>query len=268
MYNGGASLRQYLKNIYNTRYFWTHLAKSDLKYKFRRSKLGILWTVLNPLLLTLLMTIVFGTIFKISYTTYAPYILSGLIVWELLTSSVIGGSSAILAGECYIRQFNHPVSIYPLRAALVNTISFLIAQIALIIWLIFMYPENIILGIITLPLTTIIYFLVSWPIVIISSFMGTKYRDYPQVMTLVMQALWYVSPVFFSVDMFQSNKLVQAFFSQSPVTHFLNLIREPYLYGRLPSYADYLYVLATMIILFICAIVKVYRNEKDIIFYL
>lgn len=261
-------MKEYFVKIYNSRYFWIHLAKADLKYKFRRSKLGILWTFLNPLFLTLLMTIVFGTVFNIPYGEYAPYILSGLTVWELLTSSVIAGGNAILVGDAYIRQFNHPISIYPLKGALVNIVSFLIANISLIIWLLFSNPENIILGLVTLPLTTILYFLIAWPIVIIASFINTKYRDYPQVMALVMQALWYVSPVFFRGDMFQKSVQLKNFFYNNPITHILNLVREPFLYGKLPSAMDYGHVIVLILVLSIFAIVKIKKNEKDIIFYL
>lgn len=261
-------MKKYLIKVYNARYFWIHLANSDLKYKFRRSKLGILWTILNPLLLTLLMTMVFGTVFNVSYGQYAPYILSGLIAWELITNSVIAGGSSILAGEAYIRQFDHPIVIYPLKTALVNTVSFLLGNIGLIGWIIFSYPENIILGIITLPLTTLLYFFVSWPIVIIASFINTKYRDYPQIMALVMQGLWYISPVFFQGEMFRTNKYLKDFFEWNPITHILNLVREPFLYGRLPSYNDYLYMIVIILVLFLFAILKIRKHEKEIIFYL
>lgn len=261
-------MKEYIKRVYDTRYFWTHLAKAELKYKFRRSKLGILWTFLNPLLLTLLMTIVFGTVFGMSYTDYAPYILSGLIVWELLSVSVIGGGNSFLTSEAYIRQCSHPIIIYPLKSALVNVGGFLIAINALIIWMLFVAPQNIILGIITIPLTTILYFLLSWGIVSTASFINTKFRDYPQVMSLVMQALWYISPVFFRGEMFTSNEYLEMLFNWNPVTHILNLVREPFLYGRVPSVMSYIYTIVVIIIVWIIAIINIRKHEKGIIFYL
>lgn len=254
--------------IYETRYFWIHLSKAELKYKFRRSKLGIMWTFLNPLLLTLLMTVVFGTVFKMSYTDYAPYILSGLIVWDVLSSAVISGGSAIMVSESYIRQCNHPIIIYPLKSALVNTASFLIAMNALLIWILFTAPNNILMGIITIPLTTIFYFLLSWALIIIASFINTKFRDYQQVMALVMQALWYVSPVFFRGEMFTSNKSLQLLFNLNPITHILNLVREPFLYGRFPSVMSYLYVTIVILLVWFIAIIKLKKEEKTMIFYL
>ena len=253
-------MKQYIKRIYDTRYFWTHLAKAELKYKFRRSKLGILWTFLNPFLLTLLMTIVFGTVFNMSYTDYAPYILSGIIVWDLLSGSVIGGGSSFLVSDPYIRQCNHPVIIYPLKSALVNSISFIIAIMGLFLWIVVAAPQNIFLGIITIPLTGMMYFMLSWGIIIIASFINTKYRDYPQIMSLVMQAVWYVSPVFFRGEMFTANKYLVMLFNLNPVTHILNLVREPFLYGRLPEGISYLYTLLIIAFVWIIAIYKVRKS--------
>lgn len=261
-------MKNYINRIYETRYFWTHLAKAELKYKFRRSKLGILWTFLNPLLLTALMTIVFGTVFNMSYTDYAPYILSGLIIWDLLSASVIGGGSSILGAEAYIRQCNHPVIIYPLKSAIVNTFSFLLAMNALSIWILFVAPENILLGVITIPLTGLLYFFLSWGIVIIASIINTKFRDYPQIMALIMQALWYISPVFFRGGMFMSNKHLEVLFNINPITHILNLVREPFLNGRLPSVMNYGFTIILILIVWGIAILKIRKEEKDIIFYL
>ena len=265
---GGKTLKVYIQKIYQTRFFWSHLVRAELKNKFRRSKLGILWTFMNPLLLTALMSTVFGTVFNMSFADYAPYVLSGLIVWELISSSFIGGGYSIMTGEQYIRQFNHPVIIYTLRSALVFTITFSIAMLSLGIWMLVVSPANVVLGIITLPLTILLYFCLSWAITTIAGFTNAKYRDYPQVMALVIQAVWYVSPVFFKKDMFTSNPALAAFFHYNPITHLLNLIRNPFLYGVMPDATDYLFTLGTIAVFGLWA-GKIYKdNHKKVIFYL
>jgi len=75
-------MKDYLKRIYEARYFWFHLSKMDLKNKFRRSKLGILWVSATPLGLMLIVTLIFGTVFNEDVATYAPYVLSGLLFLE------------------------------------------------------------------------------------------------------------------------------------------------------------------------------------------
>lgn len=260
-------MREYLEKIYKTRYFWSHLAKNDLKARFRRSKLGILWLVLQPFFLTIIMAIVFSTIFRQELGEYALYILSGIVVWDLLTNSIIGGGSSIFGSEQYIRQFSHPITIYTLKYALLNTVTFTIELLALVLWVVIMKPINLILAVWTVPLTVVIYFAIAWALTTIAGYSNTKYRDYPQIMALVMQAIWYVSPVFFKPELFLSNPVLSVWFQWNPITHVLNLVRDPFVNGQMPSPISYLYVLGLIAALGFWAYCVNKKNEKKIIFY-
>lgn len=260
-------IKDYLKRIYKARYFLIHLVKWDIKYKFRRSFLGMIWTVLQPLMLTVIIALVFGFVFKQPMKTYAPYILSGVLVWDIITGAVITNSSSFMQGESYIRQYAHPVAIYPLRAALVSITTFIIANIGLLLWILIIYPENVLLTIIAFPFVTFIYFLFAWSISIISSHIHIRYRDYPYIMTLVMQALWYFSPVFFQESMFSSNELLHKLFLANPITHVLFLIRMPYLEGRFADLRSYLYVIALAFLFMVIAWYVNKKCEKRVIYY-
>lgn len=262
------TLNTYVKKIYEARYFLLHLVNWDIKYKFRRSKLGIIWTVLQPFLLTLIIALVFGYVFDQEMTTYAPYILSGVLVWDIISAAIIGNGSSFLAAETYIRQFAHPITLYPLRAAMVSVITFIIATIGLFTWIGFVYPENIPIALISLPLTAMIYFLMAWALSIISSHINVRYRDYPYVMQLVMQFLWYMSPVFFKEEMFESNALLHSFFLVNPITHVLMLIREPFLSGSFAPIVSYVYTFAIASLLLIIAWHVNKKLEKTVIYYL
>ena len=258
----------YLIKLYRSRYFWSHLAMNDLKSRFRRSKLGMIWIILQPFFLTIIMSLVFSTVFQQELGEYLIYILSGIVVWDLISASTISGGGCILNSEQYIRQFNHPITIYTLRYTVLNTITFAIEINALFFWILISKPFNLIIGILTLPLTLILYFLLAWPVTTIAGYLNTKYRDYPQVMALVMQTIWYLSPVFFKKEQFLSNKMLSLLFDLNPITHILSLIREPLLYGKLPSLHNYGYVLLTIAVFGYWAYIVNKKNEKKIIFYL
>ena len=196
-------LKKYLEKIYAARYFWSYLAGAELRNKFRRSKLGILWTFISPLVLTAIMSVVFSTVFHSPIVDYAPYILSGILFWEIFSGSFVGGASIFIANDGYIKQFNHPITIYTLKSSIVYCISFMIAMISLGLWVIVINPQNFILGLVTLPLTVLIYFILSWSATTIAAFTNTKYRYYPQMMPLILQVFWYLSPVFFQQEMFE-----------------------------------------------------------------
>lgn len=261
-------MKEYWKNIYRTRYFWSHLARCELKARFRRSKLGLLWTVLQPLFLTMIMAGVFSTVFRQPLGEYAVYILSGIVVWNLVSASIIGGGNSILSAEQYIRQFSHPVSIYSLRSAVLCLITFMIEMIALTIWVLFTRPINLLIGIAIFPVTLILYFILSWSCTTISGFCNCKYRDYPQIMSLCMQALWYMSPVMFQKQVFEGNDKLFLLYELNPVTHVLNLVRNPMLYGTMPSALDYSYSVLLCAVFATWAYSVNKKNWKKIIFYL
>lgn len=259
-------MRAYLEGIWTTRYFWLHLAKAELKYKFRRSRLGLLWTMINPLMLMLMITIIFGNLFGIPMKDFAPYVFSGLIVWDFMLGNALGGCNSLLVSEAYIKQFRHPLVIYPLKTTLVQVSTFLIAIQALYLWLLVTAPANLLLGIVTLPLTALCLFLLGWPIAILTSSINLKYRDFSQVLALTMQLLWYMSPVFFKSDMFESNQLA-ALLEYNPITHILNLVRAPLLNGSFPSAVDFAYVFGLIVLLYLLAIWRMSRVEKTLIYY-
>ena len=101
-------MRNYFRGIWDSRYFWLHLAKAELKYKFRRSRLGLLWTMINPLILMLMITVIFGNLFDIPMLDFAPYVFSGIIIWQFLLGAAMSGCSSLLVSEAYIKQFLHP----------------------------------------------------------------------------------------------------------------------------------------------------------------
>ena len=259
--------KQYWQRIDKARYFLHHLVRWDIKFKFRGSTLGLLWTILQPLLLTFIISGVFGFVFHQNMTEYAPYILSGLLVWDVINSAVVGNSYCFLQAETYIKQYSHPLVIYPMRAAMVSMATFFIAFSAFLVWICFLYPENLIVGIIAFPLAALIYFVFSWSLSIISAHLHIRFRDYPYIMNLVMQVLWYFSPVFFKKEMFGANKLLNVVFRLNPVTQALELIRVPFFEGQLPSLKSYIYLFILMVIAVTAAYLTNKKCEKTVIFY-
>ena len=259
-------MRKYLRGIWDARYFWLHLVRAELKYKFRRSRLGLLWTMINPLVLMLIITLIFGNLFDIPMQDFAPYVFSGVIVWQFIQGTAVNGCNSLLVSEAYIKQFRHPMAIYPLKTTLVELISFIIAIQGLYIWMFFTGEGNLLLGIPTLPITVICLAFLGWPIAVLTSSINLKYRDFAQLLVIALQLLWYMSPVFFKADMFEARELA-ALLEYNPVTHILNLVRAPILYGRLPDLLDFAFVIGLGVLLYILAIWRMSRVEKTLVYY-
>ena len=265
--NPHVDLREYGRKIWAARYFWYVLVTLELKWKFRRSRLGWLWAFLMPLMLTILLCVVMGAIFRLPFKEFAPFVFSGIIVWELLVSSLVGGCGSVLASEIYIKQQNHPLSIYSLKATLVNMLSFFIAFWGLVAWQLWYNPQNVLIGLASMPVTSVLLFLLGWPMATITGFVQVKFRDFQQVLTLFLQAVWYVSPVFLEPKIFKAAGLGYLV-DYNPITHVLNLVRKPWLEGVFPDAVDFLYVGVWILVAFLLAIWKIKTEEREMIYYL
>lgn len=258
----------YLQRVWSTRYFWWHLTLSDTRARFRRSYLGIIWAILNPLLLTILLTLVMSFIFKTQSLSYAPYVFSGLVVWTVITDSGNVGCDAFLKADSYIKQFKHPVLIYSLRTVLVSMIYMLFAYSGLFIWMAIKQPNHLIISLIWFIPALISLGFIALPVSIICGVTNTKFRDFAQLLTLLFQCIWYLSPIFISAELLMKSKHLYVLVAYNPVYHLLELFRAPALYGQHPAAVDFLYVLAASALLWLLAIHLLKKNENAIIHYL
>jgi lipopolysaccharide transport system permease protein len=257
----------YFHRISKARYFWFHLVLSDLRARYRRSFLGIGWAMLHPLTLTCLLGFVMSKAFKSPLADYAPYILSGIILWEFITSSAVTGCQAFIHAEGYIRQISHPLAIYSLRTTLCSLINLSFGFIGLIVWVLFWKPGNVNLSWLALPVSFCIFFLGAWGLSTITAFITVRFRDFSQVIVILLQALWYVSPVFLLPSIFEAAG-IKFLLNYNPIYHLLSLFRAPILYGEFPTFVNYLYSFGTVLFLGVLALLSIKISEKKVIFYL
>ncbi|MGQ9557381.1 MAG: ABC transporter permease [Desulfurispora sp.] len=260
-------MKKYWQGIWAARYFWMHLALSDLRARWRRSFLGMLWSIIQPLGMTALLSIVFSKIFNTDIRLYAPYVLSGMIFWEFVTSTAIGGSLAFVQADAYIKQCRHPLAIYTLRTTITNLFVLMLASIGLVIWVLVIMPQNFgwcwLAALSLYPLVA----LTVWPLVTMLAYIGVRFRDVPHALGLVFQALWFVSPIYFEDKLFRNGNL-DVLVDYNPVYHLLEIIRAPLLRGEWPTIENYYFCFSTMIIFSLLALYIGSRAEERVIFYL
>ena len=124
-------MKEYIDNFWHYRYLLKELVTKGIKLKYRRSYLGLVWTLLEPLLTTMVLTVVFGKILGKGDATYPVYILCGRLVFSCFSSTSKIAMRSIRANQAMIKKIYVPKYLYPLSAIIYNYILFLLSLIVL-----------------------------------------------------------------------------------------------------------------------------------------
>ncbi len=153
----------YIRDLWECRYFWWALVKNDLRARYRRSILGIGWSLLRPIALTALLCVVLQRVFhRPDWRSCAPELLAGLLCWDYVVAVTRHGCTCFFHAEAYIRQHSAPLAIYPLRVAMGETIHFLLALGVVVVVACWQSGLANLPALLTLPLTLGLFFLFAW----------------------------------------------------------------------------------------------------------
>ncbi len=225
----------YLTRIWTLRYFWFSLVANDIRSRYRRSILGVGWSLLRPLGMTAIFCLVFGTLFNQNIATYAPYVLVGMTVWQFIMESLLSGCHCFTNGSAYIRQQKIPHAIFPLRIVLGAGFHFAVA-FALGIG-IAAYFQGIpgVAHLAFLPISILILLVLGWSLAIVAGVSQTYFPDTSHLLEIGMQILFYLTPIMYRTDAFASRGRLSAVLAWNPIHSVLELFRKPLLDGELPS---------------------------------
>lgn len=124
--------KQHLKTFWNRRFLLYELVKKGIKLKYRRSYLGILWSLLEPILTTIVLTIVFGTLFGNKSQDFPLYILCGRLLYSFFSQGTKSASKSIRVNASMIKKVYVPKYLYPLSYVLYNYAIFFLSLVVMV----------------------------------------------------------------------------------------------------------------------------------------
>jgi lipopolysaccharide transport system permease protein len=257
----------YFSEIWRLRHFWLALVRIDLRNRYRRSVIGMGWSLLHPIAMTVVFCVVFCTIFKQSIRDYAPYVLTGLTFWGFITSTVMRGCQSFFQGESYIRQHPAPLAIYPLRTTLSAGYHFLMGfGVALaIVWALKGFGN--LPALLCLAPTFVLLFIIGWALTILMGAANVLFQDSQHLIEVVMQMMFYMTPIMYVPEKMNSRAL-QLLNHWNPLASLLELIRKPLLDGQMPSAWAVGTSVAAVAFVTVVAAATMRYFEKRLIFYL
>ena len=196
----GLAERHYWRDLWRYRELFLVLAWRDVSVRYKQTIIGLAWALIQPLATMLVFTIVFGKLAKLPTEAAAPYALlvySGLLPWQLFSTSLTGASGSLLGNANLISKVYFPRFIVPCAAVVVSFVDFLLSfviLVALMLWYQFLPGWQIL----TLPVFVFMAFLASLGPGLWITALNVKYRDFRYVIPFIVQFGLYVSPVGFS----------------------------------------------------------------------
>lgn len=227
---------RYIADLLRFRHLCWNLVGSDLRARFRRSRLGILWAVIQPLAFSLLIAWAWGVIFKSqSYWDYAVYVFSGMLVWEYVSNTFVGAMESLTGSVGYLRQARIPFFVFQARVPLTGVVVFCAGQLGLfgMVGALQLFPAP---GIHLLYLAAypVVLVAVLTPAAIILSILGAKFRDLKHIVQIGLQAVFFVSPVMLDRSVFLDERLTILQYL-NPMVPLLDMLRGPLFDGRVWS---------------------------------
>lgn len=258
-------LIEYFKGIYKDRYVLYNLVNRDLQIKYRRSVLGIAWSILTPLGLVLIIGSVYSIIFSSDPKYFIPVLFTGLNPWMFINTSADGGTMAFLGAEGYLKQTTVNAQIFPLRTTLVSFVNLLYSIIAFFAIYLFLQPD--LFGYKMLFVFPGLFILLIFGVALsnLSSVFNLNLRDFQPLQALMLQGLFYVTPVIFEANMLEERGF-GFIYKLNPFYYMLEVVRQPMLGNKLPSLEIYFIATAIAIGTFLLSIFFVMKTKKGIAF--
>lgn len=242
---------------------WLRLGWDQTRSRFQRTVLGPFWLAGTLLATALALWFVFGRLFGMNYDQAFPYIIVGILGWNLIGAGLGEATGVFSAGAGLMQVLKLPLSFHAfiqLHRLLINFGAQLITT-----WVVlFLLQKAVVPHWTLLPGLLLVLGNVFFATLVIG-FPSTRFRDVNYLVGFVVQILFFVTPVFWHPS--QAGGQRSAIIAYNPLAHWLSLIREPML-GRPPLAADWQWGLATLIGLALATICLLIAFRKRVVFWL
>lgn len=258
-------MKQYIKNFNKYRSLLKELVVRDIKVKYKRSVLGILWTLLNPLLTMMVLTIVFSNLFRFDIENYPVYLISGQVMFNFFAESTNMAMGSILGNASLIKKVYIPKYIFPLSRALSTFVNLLFALIAVIILMIFM-KIKITVAILFVPLAILYILIFSIGMCLLLSSINVFFRDTQHLYGVLLTAWTYLTPIFYPIEIIPDK--FKWIVELNPIYYMVDYFRQCILYGKIPTIELNLICILACSISMVVGLWTFYKTQDKFILYI
>lgn len=255
---------KFLKNFSKYKYLLSELVKKDIKLKYRRSYLGIIWTLLEPLLTTMVLTFVFGTMLANDSPTFPVYILTGRLLYTFFSTSTKAAMRSIRKHAGMIKKVYVPKYIYPFSSILSNFVMFLLSLIVLVgLCIVLKVPLTVYTIQAIIPLMILLVMAIGTGLIL--STLSVFFRDLEYLWDVFLMMIMYCCAIFYPVKRLGPKA---ALLDLNPLYLVIKNFRYAVLDGRNIDLNTTLISAGFSVILLVIGLVVFYKKQDKFILYL
>jgi len=227
-----SALVEELRDVVRYRHLLTELVARNVKTRYKRSVLGVVWTMLNPLVMMTILAVVFSNLFRVSIEHYSVYLLSALVIWGFFAQTTSSVMSELVWGGSLLTRIHVPPAIFALSGLGTCLVNLLLALV----------PLGLIMVATGVPLTPALLF-IPVPIICTSMFalgvglvlsrLAVLFADVVHMWEILLTAWMYATPIIYPPEIIPDE--YRWLFLLNPVYHLLAAFRAPIYDGRLPE---------------------------------
>jgi lipopolysaccharide transport system permease protein len=225
-----------------------NLVTRDLKMRYKRSVLGNLWSLLNPLFLLIVYVFLFQQVLKVNIQNYPLFMFCAILPWNWFSSTLSMAPRAVIDNRDLVRKPYFPTQVLPIVTTLASLVNYLFALPVLFVFLL-IFRVHLGVALLALPLMLGIQFLLSTGIAFIIATANVRFRDIQHLIGIVMIFWFYLTPIFY--DSAAVPEKFKAAYWLNPMAHLIDAYRDIFLYARLPDPILLLTLLTISLIVFV-----------------
>lgn len=242
------------------------LVSRDFKLKYRRSVLGVLWSILNPLLMMVVMAAVFSYMFRFSIEHFPLYLILGTILFDYMNRGTSGALGSILGAQALIKKIRIEKMIFPLETVTFELVNFAISLIAAVVVMAYFQVVPSIHALWGLPFLVVCVTMFSAGLGLLLSALTVFFRDIMHLWGVFMTAWTYATPLFYPFDMLEP--WMQQVMLFNPMYHYVTLFRDVMMWDINPGGMECLVCLGMAAITFLVGFLVFRATESKFILHI
>ena len=263
-------LKAYCQDFWRYRFLLQNLIGRDFKLKYRRSVLGVVWSVLNPLLMNIVMVAVFSSILDMrgsGIDNFPVYLLIGQLLFNFFGEATSSCMSSMLGAAPLIKKVYIPKFIFPVSRVLSSfvTMSFSLVAI-LIVMLVTRTPFRLPILLFPIPMVLLLVFCIGIGMVL--SALAVYFRDIMHLYSVITMAWMYATPIFYPLDPEVLPQQLINLIKLNPMYHYINFFRQIVLYGSVPGINTWFACAASALVSLLIGLAIFRKMQKNFILYL